>query len=158
MLIIKKNRYLYLCVKDKFFIIEHQWNYPLNQKNELTLSIDTKINSSLWTTKPDHWVKRIHIRGFFLVRVFFCIWTEYGYLQCKSQFRSECREIWNIPTPNANNFHVVDVRTLLRSLIPSYCKFTVISWLNDCKDTKVLAATHIHIHTYIYIYIYFYFM
>ena len=28
-------------------------------------------------------------------------------------------------------------------LIPLYCKLTVISWLNDCEDMKLLVPTHV---------------
>ena len=28
-------------------------------------------------------------------------------------------------------------------LIPLYCKFTVISWLNDCEDMKLVVPTHV---------------
>ena len=27
-------------------------------------------------------------------------------------------------------------------LIPLYCKFTAISWLNDCEDMKLVVPTH----------------
>ena len=46
------------------------------------------------------------------------------------------------------NFHV-DIYTYLPSehcyviLIPLYCKFTVISWLNDCEDMKLVVPTHV---------------
>ena len=42
------------------------------------------------------------------------------------------------PTPSANTFHEVDVRTLLRYLITLYCKFTVTSWLNDSEEMKLV--------------------
>ena len=50
----------------------------------LSISVDTKINLSLWNTKPDICVEGVRIRTFLLVRTFSCISTEYGGLQ--SQF------------------------------------------------------------------------
>ena len=52
----------------------------------LFLSVDTKTNLSLWTTKPDHFVESVRVQRFFLVWIFSCIWTEYGDLQCKSPY------------------------------------------------------------------------
>ena len=47
--------------------------------------------------------------------------------------------------------------------MPLYCKFLVISWLNDCEDMKLVVPTHIvlymymtHIYMTIYITIYIY--
>ena len=28
-------------------------------------------------------------------------------------------------------------------LIPLYCKFTFLSWLNDCEDMKLVVPTHV---------------
>ena len=37
----------------------------------LSLSVDKKTNLSLWTTKLDHFVENVRVRGFFLVWFFF---------------------------------------------------------------------------------------
>ena len=61
------------------------------------------------------------------------------------RIHSECGVIRARPTPNANTFHAVDVRTLLHyyNTIALYCKFAVISWLKDCEDMKLVVRTHV---------------
>ena len=81
------------------------------KKMNLSLSVDAKINLTLWTTKPDHCVESFRIRSFFLVPIF----PAFG-LNMETYRVSHwvCDIIWVRPTPNANIFHAVDVRTLLR--------------------------------------------
>ena len=64
---------------------------------------------------------------------------------CRASPRSHsgCDKIRTRPTPNADTLHGVDVRTLLRYFNTLYCKLTVISWLNDCEDMKLLVPTPI---------------
>ena len=32
---------------------------------------------------------------------------------------------------------------LINQLFKQYCKFTVINWLNDCEDMKLVVPTHV---------------
>ena len=136
----KKNLYL----NEKPFIIEHQGNNLLNQRNELKMywSVDTKTNLSFWTAKPDHCVESFRVRSLFLVRIFCCFWTEYGDLQSKSPYSLR---MWR-NAGQTNQKYESFSRSLRHNvviLIPLYCKFTVISWLNDCEDMKLVVPTHV---------------
>ena len=81
--------------------------------------------------------------AFFWCEFFSLIWTEYGDLQNKSRIHSECSIIWARTAPNENAFHAVKSEHCFIILIPLYCKFTVISCLNDCKGMKLVVPTHI---------------
>ena len=59
----KKNRYYYHWTPRK---------QPSKPKElNLSLSLDSKTNLSLWFTKPDHCVESVRVWSFFLVRIFF---------------------------------------------------------------------------------------
>ena len=67
---------------------------------------------------------------------------------------SECERQWT----------TVDVKVLLRYFDTIYCKFTVLSWLNDCEDMKLVVpdqlvlfcfiTTTVYICIYMHAYIY----
>ena len=108
----KRTGICYLCLNKKLFVTEHQEGNLQNQKHEF---ISKFTNLSLWTTKPDHCLESVLVWSFFLVQIFFHIWTEYENLQSKCQYSLR---MWsNIdqtrPTPNANNFYAVDLKILL---------------------------------------------
>ena len=44
-----------------------------------------------------------------------------------SHIHAECGEIWTRPTPNANTFHEVELRSLLRYFDTIHCKFKGLS-------------------------------
>ena len=58
----------------QLFIIEHQGNDLLNQRNELICKCRHKK------------VESVHVRSFFLVWIFSHVYTEYGDLQSKSLY------------------------------------------------------------------------
>ena len=99
------NDYLSLNMKETTF-----WTKEMN----LSLSVDRKANLSLWTTKSDQCVESVRVRSFFLVRIFPVFRLNMETYRISSCIHSKCRVMWTRPTPNANNFHAVGVRTLLR--------------------------------------------
>ena len=168
MLASKKNKYLLFMFKQKLFIIEHQRNELLNQRNE-----------------PCRCAKSIHVWGFFLVQSFSRSWTDYGELQSKSPhslrmwrnmnqtlhkkmkffikyFFSKCDQIHKKLRIRSHllkklwmkNFIFVQwnqagIGTLFAQwnsehcyviLIRLCCEFTVKSWLSDCED-MILASS-----------------
>ena len=70
----------------------------------------------------DYCINQFQKKLLFNVKIFYCIRTEYGDLQSKSRIHSECGVI--------NTLHLMSEHCLV-ILTPLYCKFTVISWLND---------------------------
>ena len=96
----------------------------------LSLSVGTNTNLSLWNTKPDHCVKSICVQSLFLVRIFSRIWTEYRDLQSKSPYSLR---IWRNMS-HMNPFHAVDVGTLLLcyfddSIILQIYSYKLAEWL-----------------------------
>ena len=80
----------------------------------LSLNVDTKANLRLWTTKPDHCVESAYVWSSFLVRFFPEFRLSMGIYRASPRIHSECAAMKTRPSSNANTFHVVDVRTLLR--------------------------------------------
>ena len=106
----------YLYLNEKLLIIEHQTTFQFKEIN-LSLSVVTKINLSLWPTKLDPCVESVCVWSFFLVQIFSHIPTEYGDLQSKSPYSLTMRRNLNQTNSDCEHlytFHTVDVRTLQR--------------------------------------------
>ena len=99
------NNYLSLNIKETTF-----WTKEMN----LSLSVDRKANLSLWTAKPDQCVESVRVRSFFLVRIFPVFRLNMENYRVSPCIHSKFGVMRATPTPNANNFHAVGVRTLLR--------------------------------------------
>ena len=59
------------------------------------------------------------------------------------RIHSEYSVIGARPTPNANTFYTVGVEHCFVKLISFYCEFTVITWLDDCEDMKLVVPTQV---------------
>ena len=166
----KRTCICYLCLNKRLFIIEHQGNNLLNQRNELISKCRHKKKLTLWTTKPDHCLESVRVQNFFLVQFF----PAFGLNMKTSCILSECGIMWARPTLNVNTIHAVDVRTLLRyfntivllaewlwrhcssysccfvSLIQEYDRSTGIYWALSSEEVDYIFC-YIYIYTYIYI-------
>ena len=59
------------------------------------------------------------------------------------RIHSECGEIRVRTNPECRHFTQLASEYCYIILIPLYCKFTVIIWLNDCEDMKLVVQTHV---------------
>ena len=104
----------YSCLNEKLFIIEHQENKLLNQRNELISKCKQKNRFKLMNHKT--WPlcgKCLYLELFSGANLFphlDWIWRVSPISPC---IHSECGIMWARPIPNANTFQTVDVRTLL---------------------------------------------
>ena len=95
----------------------------------LSLSVDTKTNLSLWTTIPDHYVKNVCVRIFFLVRIFFphldWLWRFTEQVRVFTQNVTKCG-------PDQRRMRILFTQLTSEHsfviLVPLYFKLTVISW------------------------------
>ena len=76
------------------------------------------------------------VLGFFIVRIFSRIWTEYRDLQSKSPYPLWMWRNKGQTNPNANTSHAVDLRTLLRlyTYIHTYVYITTKNNSNSVND------------------------
>ena len=110
----KRTGICYLCLNEKLFIIEHQRNNLLSQRNKLISKCRHKnkfklMNYKTWPLCGKCLCSELISCANFLAHLDW-IWrfTEYPHIH------SECGIMRFRPTPDANSFHTVDVRTLLR--------------------------------------------
>ena len=93
------------------------------------------------------------------IRDFYRIWTEYED-RVRPRIHSECGVVRVRRTPNANTFHAVDARKLLRYcsiIVLQICSYKVIEWLwkhKSCSSNSCYFASLIPRYIYIYIYIF----
>ena len=111
----KRTGICYLCLNEKLFIIEHQGNNSLNQRNELISKCrhKNKFNLRDHITWPlcGKWSCSKYFSGAnFFPRLHWIMET----CRVKPRIYSECDLMRVRPTLNGNTLHAVDVRTLLR--------------------------------------------
>ena len=82
----KRTGIWYLCLNKKLFIIEHQGNNLLNQKNKLISKCRQKNKFRLMNHKTWSLCEKCPCSELLLLWIFSRIWTEYGELQTKSQY------------------------------------------------------------------------
>ena len=78
----------------------------------LSLSVDTRTNLILGTTKADHCVKSVCVRSW--CELFPAFGLNMDTYRVSLRIHSECGEIRVRSTPNTITFHAVDVSTSLR--------------------------------------------
>ena len=109
----KRTGISYLCLNKKLFIIEYQGNSPLNQRNELISKFRQKSKFKFMNIKPDHCVENVRVRSFFWRHFYSTFGLNIETYRVSPRIHAKCGAIQARPAPNANTFHVVDVKTLL---------------------------------------------
>ena len=81
---------------------------------KLFLSVDKKTNLSLWNTKPDPCVESARVHSFYWCEFFPVFGMDMENYRVSPRIHSEYGEVGLKSILNANKFHAVDIRTLLR--------------------------------------------
>ena len=115
----------------------------------LSPSVDTKTNLSLWTTKPDHCVESVFVRSFFWCEFFPAFGLSMEVYRASPRIYSECGEMRSRPSPSWILFTQLTSEHCFVILVLLYCKLTVISWLNDCEDMKILVPIQLTLFCFI---------
>ena len=99
-----------------------------------------------------HWILWLVFRALFWCKSFPTLLNMETY-RVSYCIHLECCIIWARPTQIQALFMQLTSELCFIILIPLYCKFTVISWLNDCEDMKLVVPTHIicFINTRVYL-------
>ena len=109
----KRTGICYLCLNEKLFIIEHQGNNLLNQRNELISKCRHKNKFKFMNHKTWPLSGKCLCLEFFSGATFPATGLSMEICRASPSSHSECDETRTRPTPNADTFHAVDVRTLL---------------------------------------------
>ena len=95
-------RFIYKITFYCFCFLFHDYSFIMHIDNWFNICQAAITNLSLWATKPDHCVESVLVRSFFLVRMFFRIWAEYGDLQRKSPYSLK---MWRKNSQKIKNNH-----------------------------------------------------
>ena len=128
---IKRAGICYICLNEKLFIIEHQVKDLVNQRNEL-----------IFKCRHKNKFKLMSVFGTFLwYESFSTFELNIETYRVNLRIHSELGEIRIRPTPNANAFHELDKRTLLRYFDTNMLYIYSFNWLDDCDDMKLVVST-----------------
>ena len=143
---IKRTGICHLCLNEKLFIIEHQGNDLLNQRNKLISKCRHKNKFKLMKHKTWPLCGKCPCLGLFSGAIFFPAFglnMETYRVRVSPCTHSECGIIRARSPPMWTLFTHLKTEVCFIILIPLYCKFTVVSWLNDCEDRKLVVPTHV---------------
>ena len=116
-------------MNEKLFIIEQQGNDLLSRRNELISKCryQNKFKVMNHTTWP--LCRNCQCSDNFLMKILSRIWTEY---EEYPRIHLECGVIRIRTNPNADTFHPIDIRTLLRyfnTTVLYICSYMLAEWL-----------------------------
>ena len=139
----KRTGICYLCLNEKLFIIEHQRNNLLSQRNKLISKCRHKnkfklMNYKTWPLCGKCLCSELISCANFLAHLDW-IWrfTEYPHIHSECGIMGSDQPQMQIVFTQLTSEHCFVI------LMPLYCELTVISWLNDHEDIKLLLSTHV---------------
>ena len=142
--------YVYICIYKYIYIQIYMYIYYIYIYIILYIYMFTHNTEDI--NKLLHWILWLVFRALFWCKSFPTLLNMETY-RVSYCIHSECCIIWARPTQIQALFMQLTSELCFIILIPLYCKFTVISWLNDCEDTKLVVPTHIicFINTRVYL-------
>ena len=125
----RRTSFCYLCLNKKLLLNTKETNLQIKEMN-LSLSVDTKVNSTLWIIKLDHCVKISVFGTFSWCKFFPTFGLNMETYRVNPRIHSDVEKCRPGQPCMQTLFMLWTSGHCYVILMPFYYKFTVISWLN----------------------------